>query len=147
MFSSNPCCSATRHRRRTPSPPSPAPPRCVRSSYSYLLASPPERDEPACKQQTHRYSIRTRTGPGAGFFVPEDGNTLPPHPTPLQGTTTMSTNDLPQTKIAVVGYGSQGRAHALNLRESGFDVVVGLRPGGPTEVKAQADGFTVKAPA
>ena len=59
----------------------------------------------------------------------------------------MSTNDLPQTKIAVIGYGSQGRAHALNLRESGFDVVVGLRPGGPTEVKAHADGFTVKAPA
>ncbi|WP_308306440.1 ketol-acid reductoisomerase [Stenotrophomonas pavanii] len=66
---------------------------------------------------------------------------------PPQGTSPMSTNDLPQTKIAVIGYGSQGRAHALNLRESGFDVVVGLRPGGPTEVKAQADGFTVKAPA
>lgn len=50
-------------------------------------------------------------------------------------------------QIAVVGYGSQGRAHALNLRDSGFDVVVGLRPGGPTEVKALADGFTVKSPA
>ncbi len=49
--------------------------------------------------------------------------------------------------IAVIGYGSQGRAHALNLRDSGFDVVVGLRPGGPTEVKALADGFTVKTPA
>ncbi|WP_426806264.1 NAD(P)-binding domain-containing protein, partial [Stenotrophomonas sp. SrG] len=59
----------------------------------------------------------------------------------------MSTTDLPQLKIAVVGYGSQGRAHALNLRESGCDVVIGLRPGGPTEVKAQADCFTVKAPA
>ncbi len=59
----------------------------------------------------------------------------------------MSTNELPQIKIAVVGYGSQGRAHAMNLRESGFDVVVGLRAGGPTEVKAQADGFTVKSPA
>ena len=35
-------------------------------------------------------------------------------------------------KIAVLGYGSQGRAHALNLRDSGFDVVVGLRPGGKT---------------
>ncbi len=52
-----------------------------------------------------------------------------------------------QPSIAVIGYGSQGRAHALNLRDSGFDVVVGLRPGGPTEVKALADGFTVKTPA
>jgi ketol-acid reductoisomerase len=61
-------------------------------------------------------------------------------------------NSLPQPGtaikcIAIVGYGSQGRAHALNLRESGFDVVVGLRPGGPTEAKAQADGFVVKTPA
>ena len=50
-------------------------------------------------------------------------------------------------RIAIVGYGSQGRAHALNLRDSGFDVTIGLRPGGPTEIKAKADGFTVKAPA
>jgi ketol-acid reductoisomerase len=50
-------------------------------------------------------------------------------------------------RIAIVGYGSQGRAHALNLRDSGFDVTVGLRPGGPTELKAKADGFTVKTPA
>ncbi len=57
------------------------------------------------------------------------------------------TSNLPQPKIAVVGYGSQGRAHALNLRESGFDVVVGLRAGGPTESKARADGFVVKSPA
>ncbi|MGN0858669.1 MAG: ketol-acid reductoisomerase, partial [Stenotrophomonas sp.] len=56
----------------------------------------------------------------------------------------MSSNDKPQIKIAVVGYGSQGRAHALNLRDSGFDVTVGLRPGGTTESKAQADGFSVK---
>ncbi len=59
----------------------------------------------------------------------------------------MTTNTLPQPSIAIIGYGSQGRAHALNLRESGFDVVVGLRPGGPTEAKAQADGFIVKTPA
>ena len=50
-------------------------------------------------------------------------------------------------RIAIIGYGSQGRAHALNLRDSGFDVTIGLRPGGPTEIKARADGFTVKAPA
>ena len=50
-------------------------------------------------------------------------------------------------RITIVGYGSQGRAHALNLRDSGFDVTIGLRPGGPTELKAKADGFTVKTPA
>ena len=50
-------------------------------------------------------------------------------------------------KIAVLGYGSQGRAHAMNLRDSGYDVVIGLRPDGKTTPKAQHDGFTVKAPA
>lgn len=50
-------------------------------------------------------------------------------------------------RIAVLGYGSQGRAHALNLRDSGFEVVVGLRPGGKTSATAEKDGFTVLAPA
>jgi ketol-acid reductoisomerase len=50
-------------------------------------------------------------------------------------------------KIAVLGYGSQGRAHAMNLRDSGYDVVIGVRPDGNTTAKAQRDGFTVKAPA
>jgi len=50
-------------------------------------------------------------------------------------------------KIAVLGYGSQGRAHAMNLRDSGYDVVIGVRPDGKTTPKAQRDGFTVKAPA
>jgi ketol-acid reductoisomerase len=50
-------------------------------------------------------------------------------------------------RVAVVGYGSQGRAHALNLRDSGFDVVVGLRPDGPTAQKARAEGFRVLTPA
>src|SRR5690625_4102287 len=45
-------------------------------------------------------------------------------------------------KIAVIGYGSQGHAHSLNLRDSGFDVVVGLRPG-KSQQKAEEDGFTV----
>ena len=53
----------------------------------------------------------------------------------------------PSPRIAIIGYGSQGRAHALNLRQSGFEVVVGLRPGGPTEGKARADGFDVLTPA
>ena len=46
-----------------------------------------------------------------------------------------------------MGYGSQGRAHALNLRDSGLDVVVGLRKGGPTSLKAQEDGLRVVDPA
>ncbi|MDZ4838161.1 MAG: ketol-acid reductoisomerase [Candidatus Melainabacteria bacterium] len=46
-------------------------------------------------------------------------------------------------KVAVVGYGSQGRAHALNLKESGHDVVCGLREGGKTWKQAQADGLKV----
>src|ERR1700679_2447675 len=50
-------------------------------------------------------------------------------------------------RIAVRGYGSQGRAHALNLRDSGLDVVVGLRKGGPTSIKAQQDGLKVVEPA
>lgn len=53
---------------------------------------------------------------------------------------------LDSSRIAVLGYGSQGRAHALNLRDSGLDVVVGLRPGGPTWKKAEADGFLVVEP-
>ncbi len=50
-------------------------------------------------------------------------------------------------RIAVLGYGSQGRAHALNLRDSGYDVVVGLRPGGKTSAQAERDGLNVQAPA
>jgi ketol-acid reductoisomerase len=50
-------------------------------------------------------------------------------------------------KIAVLGYGSQGRAHAMNLRDSGYDVVIGVRPDGNTTPTAQRDGFSVKAPA
>ncbi len=61
--------------------------------------------------------------------------------------TSSTSSHAPIKSVAIVGYGSQGRAHALNLRDSGFDVVVGLRPGGPTEAKAQADGFVVKSPA
>ncbi|WP_087972466.1 ketol-acid reductoisomerase [Oceanobacillus rekensis] len=45
-------------------------------------------------------------------------------------------------KIAVIGYGSQGHAHSLNLRESGYDVVIGLRPG-KSQQKAEEDGFEV----
>ena len=47
-------------------------------------------------------------------------------------------------KVAIIGYGSQGHAHANNLKESGVDVVVGLRPGSSSAVKAENSGLTVK---
>jgi len=49
-------------------------------------------------------------------------------------------------RVAVLGYGSQGRAHALNLHDSGVDVVVGLRPGGGSWTRAEDDGLAVAAP-
>jgi len=49
--------------------------------------------------------------------------------------------DLKGKTICVLGYGSQGRAHALNLHESGLKVVVGLRPGSSTFEKVAADGL------
>ncbi len=49
-------------------------------------------------------------------------------------------------KIAVLGYGSQGHAHALNLRDSGCDVRVGLPEGSRSRERAQAAGLTVQTP-
>jgi ketol-acid reductoisomerase len=49
---------------------------------------------------------------------------------------------LEDKKVAVVGYGSQGQAHTLNLRDSGTGVVVGLREGSPSFARARADGVT-----
>jgi len=49
-------------------------------------------------------------------------------------------------RIAVLGFGSQGRAHALNLKDSGFDVIVGLRKGGASWKKAKRDGLAVAEP-
>jgi len=51
-------------------------------------------------------------------------------PTPLRG-----------KRIAILGYGNQGRAQALNLKDSGIDVVVGLREGSPSKARAEADGI------
>ena len=48
--------------------------------------------------------------------------------------------------VAIIGYGSQGHAHALNLRDSGIDVVVGLQEGSKSRAKAQADGLRVMNP-
>jgi ketol-acid reductoisomerase len=59
----------------------------------------------------------------------------------------VDTSVLERRRIAVLGYGSQGRAHALNLKDSGLDVVVGLRRDGASWPKAEADGLRVEEPA
>ena len=48
-------------------------------------------------------------------------------------------------KVAIIGYGSQGHAHALNLRDSGVDVVVGLRPTSKSVDFAKEQGLEVKS--
>lgn len=48
-------------------------------------------------------------------------------------------------KVAIIGYGSQGHAHANNLKDSGVNVVVGLREGSASRAKAEAAGLTVKS--
>src|SRR6516164_1190156 len=54
---------------------------------------------------------------------------------------------LKAARIAILGYGSQGRAHALNLQDSGFDVVVGVRRGGAGWKQARREGLAVAEPA
>ena len=49
--------------------------------------------------------------------------------------------------VAILGYGSQGHAHAQNLRDSGVEVVIGLRAGSASAQKATVAGFTVLEPA
>ncbi len=53
-------------------------------------------------------------------------------------------NLIKSKKVAMIGFGSQGHAHAENLRDSGVEVIVGLRKGGASWSKAEAKGFTVK---
>ncbi len=50
-------------------------------------------------------------------------------------------------KVAVIGYGSQGHAHSLNLKDSGVDVVVGLQPGSKSKAVAEEQGLKVLTPA
>ncbi len=54
---------------------------------------------------------------------------------------------LKKRKVAVIGYGSQGHAHALNLKDSGVDVRIGLQPGSRSRAKAEGAGLRVVTPA
>lgn len=58
-----------------------------------------------------------------------------------------ATGALDNKTIAIIGYGSQGHAHALNLKESGYDVIVGLYDGSGSWSKAEDQGLTVKTTA
>ncbi|GAB7190514.1 ketol-acid reductoisomerase [Kineococcus sp. NUM-3379] len=55
--------------------------------------------------------------------------------------------DITDRKVAVIGYGSQGHAHALSLRDSGVDVRVGLKEGSKSRAKAEDEGLRVVTPA
>ena len=50
-------------------------------------------------------------------------------------------------KVAIIGYGSQGHAHSLNLRDSGVSVRVGLPEGSASRAKAEKEGLAVNTPA
>src|SRR5436189_5743040 len=54
-------------------------------------------------------------------------------------------NYLKGRTVAIIGYGSQGHAHALNLKESGVNVLVGLYPGSKSWAKAEAAGLGVRS--
>lgn len=60
--------------------------------------------------------------------------------------TDVDTTCLEGRQITILGYGSQGRAHALNLKDSGHNVVIGARAEGGSFARAQADGFVVREP-
>ncbi len=74
----------------------------------------------------------TDTGGGFNSTVYDDADA---DPSALDGQT-----------VGVIGYGSQGHAHAQNLADSGVDVVVGLRPGSASRPEAEADGLRVATP-
>ncbi|WP_456482556.1 ketol-acid reductoisomerase [Methanopyrus sp.] len=61
----------------------------------------------------------------------------------IYGDEDASLEPLEDKTVAVIGYGSQGEAQAKNLRDSGVDVVIGVREGGPSWEKARKDGFEV----
>ena len=115
-----------RHRPRLPldqrAHPAPRPdPRPGRAADRLTTATP---------RRTHAKTTRRRA-PVAEMFYDDDADLAL-----IQG-----------KNVAVIGYGSQGHAHALSLRDSGVDVRVGLQPGSKSRAKAEAEGLRVLTPA
>mgnify|MGYP006090488729 FL=1 len=54
-------------------------------------------------------------------------------------------DDIKGLKVSIIGYGSQGHAHALNLKDSGIDVTIGLRENSPSAARAEKEGLSVKS--
>src|SRR5215475_9821444 len=92
---------------------------------------------------------RTGSKAAAGFFMVADGRGgfRGGIAMKLYSQKDVDRKALKGARIAVLGYGSQGRAHALNLKDSGFDVVVGVRKKGASWKKAKKDGLEVAEPA
>src|SRR5205814_4197390 len=88
---------------------------------------------------------------GSGFAAPAPAARLRLPPSTERNRTAMAeifksgNIDLLNGKVAVLGYGSQGHAHALNLHESGIEVEVGLRQGSSSAESAEAAGLTVRS--
>jgi ketol-acid reductoisomerase len=104
-------------------------------------------ETPGTREQRHQ---RPRTGhePMRGFFT--FGNSAAAvwrWMMRLYSQKDVDKKALKGARIAVLGYGSQGRAHALNLSDSGFDVIVGVRKGGTGWKKAKKEGLAVAEPA
>src|SRR3954451_10610819 len=131
MLTSSVTCSASSSRSASVSSSSPAPSRSVAApapSPSATCARSPSRPLPQRAEAPHQHEGEA---PVAEMFYDDDADL-----SLIQG-----------KNVAVIGYGSQGHAHALSLRDSGVDVRIGLQPGSKSRAKAEAEGLRVVTPA
>jgi len=98
---------------------------------------------PIDRGATEAAAIETQAAPSA--ITPQSETTMSTSELRVYYDADAELDRLRGRTVAVIGYGSQGHAHALNLKESGVTVIVGLRPGGPSWAKAKADGLDVRS--
>ena len=125
--------------------------RTGRIAMRRALGERRDRDAAACASSPER--MRLRSNPLDRGQAPRDArHARPPRRIRTRNPMTKVYYDadadrslLDGKKIAVVGYGSQGHAHALNLKDSGFDVTVGIRPDSEGWKRAEDDGWAPKS--